>query len=474
MRWVLFLAVLAGCGDKDGEDTSAGSGVKDVDRDGVSDQFDCDDEDPEINPYVTEVCDGIDNNCNDEVDEGFDGDGDGYTSCGGDCDDERASVSPGAEEVCDQEDNDCDEEIDEGVALTLYRDIDNDGFGDPDAAIAACEAPGGYVDNGGDCDDTAPSTYPGAAASDSKTACMRDFDYDGYGEMSPPEGVAAGSDCDDADSRLYPGGAPKDSKTACMRDQDLDGYGDASPASAAAEAGSDCDDADATIHPGAEELCDEKDNDCDGEIEPGVTVTESFDKALSGWSVNGSAEHVLSSGSGYLRLTEASGNEAGTAFYSDVLTVEKFFASFSIEISGGGGADGMAFLFLGETDDTLVGGTGSQLGLLGLTGYAVEFDTYNSGLYSDPNANHVAVVATDDLSIYAADTSVVELSGTGSHDVEVYFDQGDIDVYFDGSLSISTTIADYALTDLMFGFSAATGAVTDEHAVDSFELVTCE
>src|SRR6185369_659987 len=43
-----------------------------------------------------------------------DRDGDGVTACGGDCDDADASTHPGAFELCDGRDNDCNGEIDEG------------------------------------------------------------------------------------------------------------------------------------------------------------------------------------------------------------------------------------------------------------------------------------------------------------------------------------------------------------------------
>ncbi len=72
-------------------------------------------------PAVEEVCNGRDDDCNDGVDEGHDGDGDGSTWCGGgdpdlrDCDDNDPNRAPGAAEVCDGADNDCDGPIDEGA-----------------------------------------------------------------------------------------------------------------------------------------------------------------------------------------------------------------------------------------------------------------------------------------------------------------------------------------------------------------------
>ena len=57
--------------------------------------------------------------------------------------------------------------------------------------------------------------------------------------------------------------------------------------------------------------------------------------------------------------------------------------------------------------------------------------------------------------------------------MEVHYDSGDIDVYFDGSLSMSTTLSDYALEEILFGFSAATGGLADAHMVRSFSLDVC-
>lgn len=98
-----------------------------------------------------------------------DQDGDGYVpdnDCGfgemGDCDDNDATISPGTTEVCDGIDNNCDGEVDEGVKTTFYADSDGDGYGNAAITTEACEAPAGYVANNTDCDDEHNTVYPGA------------------------------------------------------------------------------------------------------------------------------------------------------------------------------------------------------------------------------------------------------------------------------------------------------------------------
>ena len=193
IRWTMLpaLALLAACGDKDGADT-AGDGVylmTDKDGDGYPIGVDCNDDAVAIHPGAAERCDGVDNDCDDEIDEDgvdapfwyadHDGDGfgvtvyveyactmpEGYAAVDGDCDDFDAAVNPDAIEVCDNIDNDCDTVVDGAFAegkTDFYRDGDGDGYGDAENILAGCEVPPGYVDNAEDCDDSSATDHPGA------------------------------------------------------------------------------------------------------------------------------------------------------------------------------------------------------------------------------------------------------------------------------------------------------------------------
>lgn len=71
-------------------------------------------------------------------------DGDGYTDSE-DCNDEDASIYPDATEICDGIDNNCDGQVDEDVLNEYFADSDEDGFGNPNLTVFACEPDNGFV-----------------------------------------------------------------------------------------------------------------------------------------------------------------------------------------------------------------------------------------------------------------------------------------------------------------------------------------
>ena len=75
-----------------------------------------------------------------------------YSDATGDCDDADPSTYLYADEVCDGVDNDCDGEIDDDPTdvLIFFTDADGDGYGDGSLETEACEAPEGTVSVDGD------------------------------------------------------------------------------------------------------------------------------------------------------------------------------------------------------------------------------------------------------------------------------------------------------------------------------------
>ena len=145
--------------DKRVTELAAISVCRDADGDSATEDVDCNDNNPNVRPGAAEACDGFDNDCDGTVDEGCatctDADHDGFFAqsyCGTaiDCDDAHATTRPGAQEICDGLDNDCDAETDEG--FNLQSDPSNcgacgtvcpaRGFGNPAACAAgACVTP---------------------------------------------------------------------------------------------------------------------------------------------------------------------------------------------------------------------------------------------------------------------------------------------------------------------------------------------
>lgn len=142
-----------------------------------------------------------------------------------DCNDNDGSSWPGATELCDGLDNDCDTDIDEAGATgerTFYLDADHDGHGGSEKSVLACVAPDNYGEGDDDCDDTEPRMYP---SNEELCGDGLDNDCDGtpndctllWGEvdMSQAQARLMGSEALQAGTRLAPAG-----------DTDGDGFGD--------------------------------------------------------------------------------------------------------------------------------------------------------------------------------------------------------------------------------------------------------
>ncbi|NOY27372.1 MAG: hypothetical protein GXP62_16015 [Oligoflexia bacterium] len=118
-----------------------------------------------------------------------------FSATPGDCDDTNFDVNPGVDELCSTigVDDNCNDLVDEASAadaVTFYRDADGDGYGLSTDTTSACAAPDGYVDNTGDCDDNCDVCWTGASE-----VCndYLDNDCDGTGNdcaLDPAIGLA--------------------------------------------------------------------------------------------------------------------------------------------------------------------------------------------------------------------------------------------------------------------------------------------
>ncbi len=276
MRWFVAFAALSLVACKESVPE-----VVDADGDGHAEDVDCDDQNPLVNPGAVERCNGVDDDCDGETDEGLltvffadvdaDGYGDpnnrteacelppGHVTNDGDCDDSDFDINPDAIEQCDATDRNCDGDPILGAVGGdfWWQDQDGDGFGDPAVEQRACQMPPGYaaaVVGQEDCDDADAEVFPGA---DERCNGVDD-DCDGTVDDAPVDGDAYPLDRDGDGF-----GHPSDTAFVCAPGDMVDTDGDGTVDTVTVDNADDCDDTTILVRPGAEELCNGIDDDCD-------------------------------------------------------------------------------------------------------------------------------------------------------------------------------------------------------------------
>ena len=181
---------------------------------------------------------------------------------------------------------DCNDQDPAQQGQSWYADLDGDGFGDPATERTDCDSGEGMVADNTDCDDGDMAIFPGA------------------------EEVCNGAD-DDCDGAADNGAEVP----TWFSDDDSDGFGDAgSPVSAceqppgAVANSDDCDDTNGAVSPAADEVCNDIDDDCDGDIDlydtdlVPVDHTWYFDEDGDGFGLDSLTQISCTQPSGYVAL----------------------------------------------------------------------------------------------------------------------------------------------------------------------------
>jgi len=198
--------------------------------------------------------------------------------------------------------------------------------------------------------------------------------------------------------------------------------------------------------------------------------------SAGGWQINGNATIVSST---YLRLTPNAGNQSGSAFWKQKVSLPtdfSFSTYFVSRMTPGSRADGMTFCI--QQASNTAGSAGGGLGYQAIPGksIAIEYDTYNNG---ELNNNHIAL---DINGVLHGSTNVVAspvdlADGTNKYNwIEYNGSTKVLEVRISNTSTRPTaatlTVLNLNLatnflnnTDVYFGFTAATGGATEEHAV---------
>ena len=205
-----------------------------------------------------------------------------------------------------------------------------------------------------------------------------------------------------------------------------------------------------------------------------TTISENFDGALPGWTLLGSAAQDT----GWLRLTPASASQTGAAFYTTAFSTagNVFDVQFDYASHDGTGADGLAFFMLdGSYTPTAAGGAGSGLGYTGISGgyFGVGLDEYGGFGGRAAGVDNVAIRQGSNTSaLVSVLTTIAPVTRDGKKHVRVAFANNKVSVWIAGTLLINEqALAATLPATVKFGFSGATGGMTNIHEVDNLTVV---
>lgn len=186
-----------------------------------------------------------------------------------------------------------------------------------------------------------------------------------------------------------------------------------------------------------------------------------------GWRFNGSARMTGAN----LSLTQLKVGQVGSAVYSmPVPSGGGLKATFTAQLSGGTGADGLTFALLDadQTTPAALGGAGAELGFGGQSGVAVTLDTFKDGPnYPSNSFVGVATGAQNGLLTFARTANVPGLRGK-AHVVGVSVAAGTVTVTVDGKRVLSKAVT--LPPSLRLAFTGANGAKTDDHVVSKVTI----
>ena len=189
------------------------------------------------------------------------------------------------------------------------------------------------------------------------------------------------------------------------------------------------------------------------------------------WRVNGSA---VMSGTA-LRLTPAMASQAGSAVFYQPVASNGLKATFTAQLSGGSGGDGLTFSLINPGDTTsALGHGGNMLGYGGLHGVSVVLATRKDVGF--PAANFVGISngttgtgSAVRLTFRAYSAAVPNLR-SGTHVVTVTVSGSKVSVAVNGKTYVSATVSIPAA--VLPAFTAANGAATDVHAISAATITS--